>query len=311
MPFTSETELKPNPDVRIFFTGLLILDPNPDPDPNPQLGSEVNTCEVFVNRSAPNHHLSIEVRRKQWGTPDIIMMRHHGDLSFRATPAGQEPRYGMFIRVTGDSDPDNPHPKGVKRYDPASNARPSPEGDGFGLAFDLEGPQFHNEKLEIDKLAGRPSIVLNDAVFYTAAKTRVELEASLTKKDIKTNTDVVVVERLPPFASIIGANIYLDEGGAVIMTWREQGMDKRLSLEKQAEGVSYEIYIVNDPLYEADESPFSIHDELGEYYRLLPKVKERFKVVIPPPVPGEPFPDRGSTTTPCMPVVVGSGGGSS
>jgi hypothetical protein len=306
MPFTSVHKLEENPDVRIFFTGLLILDPNPEPGPgvNPE-----KSCEVFVNRSAPDHHLSIEVRRKREGYPDIIMMRHLGDLSFGAAAQTDMPRYGMFIDVIGGE-----HPRGVRRYDPADGAAPSKEGEAFGLAFDLEGPQFHNAKLEIDKPAGRPSIVLNDAVFYTAVKTQENKKITLAKKDIETDSDVVVVEKLPPFASVIGANIYLDDDdeAAVLMSWRQQGRDKLLTLKKPTGDFTYEIYIANEPLYEADDSPFSTHDEFGEYYRLFPKVpiQDRFRVFVPDEQPEEPDAERGSTTTPCMPIVVGGGGGS-
>lgn len=304
MPFASVTELPADPDVRVFFTGLLILDPNPDPDPGPLLGSNVNACEVFINRSAPDHHLSIEVRRKRAGEPDLIMMRHLEDLSFGAAPPNTPPRYGMLVRVTGRD-----HPRGVRRYDPADPNAPSPEGRGFGFAIDLAGPQFHGGPLEIDRRAGRPSIVFNDAIFYTAATTRGDAAISLLREN------TVIVERLPPFASIFGANIYLDAddpNAEVEISWRQQGLDKILRLRKPPAGESFEIYIANEPLYEQDSSPFAAHDEFAEYYRLLPNVpvQERFRLVVPPPQPGAPpTTDRGSTTTPCMPVVIGGGSG--
>lgn len=294
MPFTSVTELPPDPDVRIFFSGLLILDPNPDPNPEPG----VNTCEVFVHRSAPDHHLSIEVRRKRAGRPDIVMMRHLGPLAFIQPAAGVTPRFGMTIRV-GDG------PQGVRRYDPAGPQDASPEGEGLGYAIDLEGPQFHNGSVgPVSTQGGRPSILFNDAVFYTAARTRDDLNVSLERNG------AVVVPRLDPFASVIGANVYLgaDDENGVVVSWVQQGLHQTLQLLKQ-QGVSYEIYVVNEPLYEPDEPQLPRHDEFTEYYKILPGVStaDRFQMQVPEPDedPETPDPDRGSTTTPCMPVIKG------
>ncbi len=289
MPFTSVTKLPDNPDVRIFFSGLLILDPNPSPDPIPG----VNTCEVYVHRSAPDHQLSIEVRRKRAGKPDIILMRHIGQLAFIAPPSGVDPRFGMTIRVNDD-------PKGVKRYDPPDPDHTSSEGEGLGLAIDLEHlPAQRRESVGgVNSLDGRPSILFNDAVFYTAAKTSKDVTVRL-KKD-----DVVVVEKLDPFARVIGANIYLDNAdSSVLVEWVQQGLPKVLELLKpEDESLSYEIYIVNEPLYEEEEPTLPRHDELKEYFKILPEARERFELEVPSDTPDA---ERGSTTTPCMPVIKG------
>ena len=54
MPFTPIQTLDCKADVKIFFSGLLMLTP-----------FENDSCEVFVHTSAPRHYLTIEVRRKQ------------------------------------------------------------------------------------------------------------------------------------------------------------------------------------------------------------------------------------------------------
>ena len=294
MPFTSQKDLPANPDVKIFFTGLMIIDPNPELDPAPN----VNNCEVFVHRSAPDHRLTVEVRRKRPGKPDIIMMRHAGQLEF-AAQASDTPRFGMFIRVA-------PNPAGVRRYDPPDPNKVSPEGREFALAIDIESPQFHNGSAgRVDTLGGQPSILLNDAVFYTAV-TSDELNGD-RKVTLRKNKEVVA-EQFRPFASIIGANIYLKgQNSSVIMKWREQGRDHLLEMKKPKDGVSYEIYIANEPLFEDDESLFPRHEEFSEYYKILPDVAraDQFVLDIPPAEPGEP---RGSTTTPCMTIVKGGGG---
>jgi len=297
MPFTSTNELPTNPDVRIFFTGLLIIDPNPEGDPQPG----VNTCEVFVHRSAPDHRLSIEVRRKRIGKPDLIMMRHVGQLDFIRPQSGVTPRFGMSIQVNS-TDPDNTEPpQGVRRYDPDDPQNTSPEGDGFGLVIDLAeltnvGP--------VNAPGARPSILINDAVFYTAAKNDPNLVVSVTKDG------QVVVPDLGPFASVIGANIYLRNNERAALSWVRQGLPQRLHLPKVTEeGVSYEIYIVNEPLYETESNLLPPHDELKEYFKIFPQAQDKLEISVPPPQPGTPPINRGSTVTPCMPVTVGGGGG--
>lgn len=292
MPFTSVTELPDNPTVRIFFTGLMIIAPD----------EEKPTCEVFVNRSAPDHHLTIEVRRKTPGKPDEIMMRHVGPLSFIGDG---DPIHGLVIRKVA------PGEKFVKVYEPGT---PSTEGEGLSFAINLQGPEFHNgnpdvgqdpvtelprKLLDVDPLGGRPSLFLDDGVFYTAAKTRPEFEITLKKEGIADKP-------LPPIASLIGANMYLDDDtSSVTMAWRQQGKVQTLVL-KRAPGISYEVYIMNDPLYESDKitdvQTDPKHDEFREYYKILPGVpsSEQFRLAYKRP---EEAVDRGSTRTPCMPVL--------
>ena len=115
------------------------------------------------------------------------------------------------------------------------------------------------------------------------------------------------VRPLDPFASLIGANIYLNEGEVLVMNWRELGLSRTLSLTKpkpNAAGTTYEVYIINDPLYEDEEEPKG-HDELAQYYKVLPSVStdDRFKMEVEfiQPVAS----DKGTSKSPCMPVVVG------
>jgi hypothetical protein len=294
MPFTSQPDLPTNPDVRVFFSGLLIIDPNPQP-----ATLEPNTCEVFVHRSAPDHVLTVEVRRKRQGKADVVLMRHVGQLAFLTPESGVDPRLGMSIRV-------NTNIKGVRRYDPPGPVEPPVEGEGLGLAIDIEQLPSQPRKSvgSVNPLGGRPSILLNDAVFYTAAKTDGGLEVGLKKGD------AVVVPKLDPFASVIGANIYLDTGSSVLVSWVQQGLLQSLELEKpKEEGLSYEIYIVNEPLFESESSGLPRHDELREYFKILPEAEELFELKLPESLPHIPAAKRGSLTTPCMAVLKGGGGG--
>ena len=304
MPFNPTQNLDPNPDVRIFFSGLLMLKP-----------SENDSCEVFVHSSAPRHYLTIEVRRKQTGRPDEVMMRHVGPLSFMENPnSNTDPIHGMEIRKVSESELGG---GGVKSFDPTE---PQPEGapDRLSLAIDLAGAKFHNGNpplrrdgterfLDVDPLGARPSILLTDGTLYTAAKTRPEL--TLTLKDTNGKT----VRDLDPFASLIGAGISLDGESIVTVAWSQQGKRETLSLVKKP-GTYYEIYIINDPLFENDSIPTPDnpkHDEFKEYYKVLQVPSDRqfrLDVKLPDPAAAAPA-DRGSTRTPCMSVILGGGGG--
>ena len=307
MPFTPTPDLRPDPTVRIFFSGLLIIDPSDDGE----------SCEVFVNHSAPKHHLTIEIRRKRPNRPDELMMRHVGPLAFTTTA---QPTHGFLIqkRTTTGSDNIPNDPPGVRRYDPAEPPEDG-EPDSLNLAFNLSGAQLHDgdpvltkvidanasppvvqefNLLDVDPIGGRPSILVNDGVFYTAAKTRDDLEVFLQKEGEPE-------EKLPPFASLIGANIYLDAPNQFLdVTWRNQGRLETLTLRRPRadENFSYEIYIVNDPLFENDSLTEPKHDEFREYYKILPNVstEEQFRLrIIPPPASLT----RGTTRSPCTSIL--------
>ena len=307
MPFTETEVLNETPDVNIFFSGLLVMEP---------VGNDA--CQIFVNASAPRHHLTIEVRRKRQGRPDDLLMRHIGPLAFVSRDqAGEVPLHGMIIRkVDGQN--------AVKAFAPTN---PPPDGTSraFNLAIDMARADLHGQNrelepatasqppkrlLDVDPLGGRPSILLEDGVLYTAAKhePHPEFKVMLKKPDGSE-------KEMPPFARLIGAAITLEEGSHVVILWRQQGKLERLQLMKLP-GVTYEIYIVNDPLFESDAIADVVrnprHDEFAEYYKILHRVptNEQFRLRIKQPDPNTPPPplDRGSTRLPCMPVVVGGGG---
>ena len=305
MSFTPTDTMPGTPDVTIFFSGLMILTPTNN-----------NMCEVFVNSSAPRHFLTIEVRRKQAGRPDELMMRHVGPLAF--APTDQDAIngtqfFGMQIKkVTANG------ATGVQRFVP--NA-PQPDGapDGLAAAIDLHRNDFHKDNpvvgnansqfpfrlLDVEPLGSRPSILLQDGVLYTAAKTRAGVNIQLT--DVNGNK----IRDMEPFASLIGAAIALEANTHVEIQWRQQGKTQVLKLDKVA-ATTYEIYIVNDPLFESetinpDTDPK--HDELQEYYKILSRVptEQQFRLEVPPLDPNAPPPDRGSTRAPCMSVLLGGG----
>lgn len=273
MPFTPVKQVpKEPPSVRIFLTGQLMLQPD----------DASTSCEVFVNRSASNHHLTIEVREKRTGAPDEILMRHHGPLEFRGPDAVE----GLLIQR-------GPTTGSVWMY----TGGPSPFGDSLAAAIDLRSEGFHpSNELAVDFESARPSILIEDGVFHTASKTSIDLKMKLKKGDND-------VRELPPFASLIGVNVYLNADESLNMNWREMGLSRTLQLRKPQGGTSYEIYIINDPLYQDPEEP-KVHDELAQYYKVLPTVPTDDRLKLDIALPEEAATAKGSTKTPCMPVVI-------
>jgi hypothetical protein len=137
--------------------------------------------------------------------------------------------------------------------------------------------------------------MIRDGIFHTAAKTSDNLELKLKKGEKSWRT-------LKAFANLIGVNIYLKEGEKLNLAWRERGLPRTLALTQRPAGMSYEVYIINDPLYD-DPEEAKAHDELAEYYKILPSVSTadrlRLEVTVLEPDP------RGSARTPCMPVIIG------
>ena len=285
MPFTQVPEL-PNqpPTVRIFLTGQLMLQPD----------AESKSCEVFVNRSAPNHQLTVEVREKRPGQPDAILMRHHGPLEFRTDP----PIDGLLIKRIAFSEAEGGFvPAGsIGSYTGAA----TPFGEALNLAIDLRSEGFHpSNEMKVDFDSARPSIIIQDGIFHTACKIQPE------KVKVKLTRGTEPPRPLEPFASLIGANVYLNENERLVMNWLDMGISRTLTLTKPKNaGITYEIYIINDPLFEDEEEP-KAHDELAQYYKVLPSVStnDRFKMEVEfvQPVAN----DKGTSKSPCMPVVVG------
>ena len=279
MPFIPRDDLPPNPDVRIFFVGQLILEPLIDG----------KGCEVFVNRSAGDHELLIEVRRKRPGKPDEIVLRHSGPLPFGppigtppAPPPRVPPRHGLFIFV-------NPTPSGVKRY---TGVSASTEGRKLDLALNMRA--IHDVATgPVEPIGGRPSILLNEGVFYTAD---VYPAGAKLKKKRPFSTPILLGE----FASIIGANIYLSAGQRVQMIYQQEGRSILFPLEKLTGGQSHEVYITNEPPFQDDspQAPFA-HDEFGEYYKILRDVPNIEQFILEVPAPSQ-----GSLRTPCMSVLL-------
>jgi hypothetical protein len=270
MPFNLANTLPPNPDVRIFFSGLMIIQPD----------AEGKTCEVFVNNRADNHQFSIEIRQRRTNLPDAVLMRHFGPLALANSPT-----FGFHIEAS--------NPKGVERY---TGPQLAGGEDSLNLAIDLNDARFHSTQPDVDVSAGRPSIVLNDGIFYTADQASGNLGIKLVRGETQ--------DDMGPFATLIGANIYLNDNETLTVFWTRNGAPQTLEIAKPQLGASFEIYIINDPLFVDREAITERHDDLSEYYLMLPSVplEERCRLEIPEDAFTD---DRGTPTTLCMSTVKG------
>jgi hypothetical protein len=287
--------MPPNPPIRIFFHGLIVLS-SPDGI----------SCVGETHRvPGPPHTLSVEVRVKAPGQPDVILMRHFGNLP------GTHP--GLSIRVTNATS----QPAAYK-YVPSPRFNPiNPTGDeqddDFRWVINLEGSNFHGRPLSVDTHKTRPGILIEGGVcyFYTAL---------LRQGSIGVTQGGANRPPLQGLAAIIGANLYLDNGSEAVVTCHAAGGDFVLPLGAPGGGVSYEIYIDNSPLFE-DASSGHTHSELKEYYGVIQGVPsgEQFNLVFPNLAPdlqregGEvrgslKFNNVGSARIPCQSITLDGNG---
>jgi hypothetical protein len=250
MPFRERTTLPTqNPSVKIFFHGLNILR-SPDG----------LSCIVETHRVPRHPHtLSVEVRTKTPNEPDLILMRHfghfpgdHPGLSISVNPVAGSPATFKYVPIAS--------------FDPERTPTTPTEKKDFRWVINLEADHFHGHTLTVDHEGKtRPGILINSGVYYFYAAQLLMGPIGVVQGDTpKLN--------LAAMASIIGANLYLDDGSEAVITWRSGRDEFELPLAKPnvAAGVHYEIYIDNSPLFEPVSGPR--HSELVEYYRVIPGI---------------------------------------
>lgn len=245
MPFQPIQSMLSNPTIRIFFHGLIIVR-SPD---------GVCCLAELHHDNDETHTLSVEVRAKTEGQADIVLMRHSGYLS------GGD--VGLSINVTkGTSDPAAYKYVPTRSFDPR-NPIHGERDDDFRWVINLESENFHGRELEVKTPKTRPGVRIENGVCYLYT-------ARIKKGDIEVFQGYDPKWRLKGIASVVGANLYLDdEGEAVVTCHRGDAGDFVLPIYKPTDNrVSYEIYIDNSPLFEPPSAPAS-HSELKEYYKVL------------------------------------------
>lgn len=242
MPFTPVTDM-PNaaPDVRIYFHGLLIL-----------RSEDGATCEVGVHPSATNHSLSIEVRTRRPQKPDVIHMRHFGNLHGRGP--------GMTMEVSSFAGTPVAY-KHTPATPPDFDTGQGVDTD-FRWVMNLEGALFHERQLDSDVFRTQHHILLRggEYFFHTADRT--------SGLPIVREGGGKPERPLASIASIVGANLYLHEGQCFVVRWNDGRKEQTLPLEKPAAGIVHEVYVENSPLFEEQSAP-QRHSELRAYYQII------------------------------------------
>jgi hypothetical protein len=241
MPFQIKTTL-PESTIRIFFHGLTVL----------RAADDKASCSVEIHRNAKSEHFfSAEVRAKIEGKPDIILMRHFGNLQ------GTHP--GLTLEVSPA-----PSTPTVYKFQPTKAFDPTQENGGDAQDFrwitNLEA--LHHSVLSVDVTQTRPGILIKNGLYYFYAAARLVSPITITQGG-KPQSQIAAL------ASIVGANLFLEDGSEAILTWNEEGVIQTLHLEKPLQaGTSYEIYFDNSPLF-ADQSIGATHSEFPEYYEII------------------------------------------
>jgi len=279
MPFKLETEFpKRQPDVQVFFHGLLMLIPKAD-------SSE---CLVGVHRLTNDHRLSVEVRVRGAEAPDPPLLRLSGPLDST----------GLKIRVfPGTQDGVRKFEKDQTNFDrsvPGLDAN-NPNGNDprdFRWCVDLQTQQAAMPIFQIDPTGISPSITMTDGLFHTARLT----DPSIVKVQlIRSNGNKEPLERV---ARIIGANIYLEDNQKVVLDWFADGKEQKLDLPKIKDDRTALIYIDNSPSLMPSGKPD--HSEFIEYFKVTnadTPFDVDFDIVGPA--------TAGTDLAPCMSVPVG------
>jgi hypothetical protein len=272
------------PDVDIIFHGQLLLRPSADE----------KSCEVAVNPVAVKHILSIEARTKIPNQPDVIEMQHHGPLNFRE-PEGvtieveQAADPAFVFKCVGDGAPDYRTGEGAVSED-------------FRWVLNLEGDQFHNTALTCPIFTNRQNVInlKNGQYFF--------------RTGIRSGQDLTYVRRLlgenptdfKRIGAIARASVFLNPTQVVVMRWFDGTSERALNLRKVS-GASHEIYIQNTPLFLPDSEAIG-HDELAEYYKILPTVGADHRFTFHTVRQGGTR-DKGTPTIPCQVVRLDGPGG--
>lgn len=277
---------RPEPDVKIFFHGQLLL-----------RSEDGITCEVGVNPCATDHVLTIEVRTKMPGKLDLINMRHIGPLHFR------QPE-GMTIEITESEEDDPPPPAAWKciTNDPIDyTAGTGAPDEDFRWMLNLEGRLFHQKKLKPDIFGTQHVLKLQGGQYFFHTALRMDRRLTFTR----TGGGLDDLE-LKGIGAIASASVFLAEEQSVVLRWNDCSEERTLTLTK-SEDATYEIYIENTPLFvEVDPSNLSKHEELSQYYKVIREISSTslsaaFSLV---PSRDSDLGETGSPSIPCQAMIL-------
>jgi hypothetical protein len=170
MPFDSSPQINPNPDVRIFFEGLLILTPGQD--------ATSKRCDVYaINHHSTEHELFVEVSIDE-PQPSLPILRIGRKVA----------QFGLEIGTTS--------PAGVMKFEPSA----APAAAPYPLREAMDLKTLH-PNAQLNSAGLHPVIKIRDVVLYTATH---------RDREVRILSPQVACRDREPLALIIGANIHLN-----------------------------------------------------------------------------------------------------
>jgi hypothetical protein len=171
----------------------------------------------------------------------------------------------------------------------------------FRWILNLEGGLFHEGRLNAPIFGSQNVIRLAGGEYFF--QTALRADGRLLYKRTGGGKNDKDLRRI---GAIAKASVFLFTGQQVVMRWNDGSQEQVLTLTKTP-GTTYEIYIQNAPLYQPSSGPEIYHDELVEYYKVIPTTGAKFQLTpIPPatPVGEEPPGEEGSPDIPCQVMVL-------
>jgi len=236
--------LPDNPTITVTFDGLLLL----------FFGKNKSFCQIGLLEPDELHCLKITGKTKPSGKPIKFPKKIDGDVVIEA-----------------------PGRDGVNTYE---SKKGEDRQNDFHWLVDLEGKDFYNRKLEINRDGIHQSLFFYKGLFYTVKKQRVRVFHGGK------------FEREEDVARIIGCNLYLKEGERAILRY---GLRSKESIEFPYEpGVSYSIRF-------STICPGRPGDFKRYYEVVKVKPKDQYDIRGSANNPGRPVP-RGEGRLPCNPA---------
>jgi hypothetical protein len=261
----------PNPDVTIFFTGLLVLclDTN-------------HNFQVGVHSTAEDHDLKLTIIKRL--PAPLIASTFTTHLS------------NGFLRSLGNLSlsVENPVPPST---DPRFFSRD--DAQDFGLVLDLENKAYHHALTRKPGRVLKPILHVAGALFYTASATPDAYQLDST---IGPPTTIPV----GPVAEAAAANFYLSDGQFVALRLGEGGPEL-LRLTKGDRTV-YEITIDNsDAAGQASLPPARRSPHFPHYYEIFDLVPPDVQFDLDKVLLASPNPREIATplSPPCNPIGLG------
>lgn len=261
------------PDVEIIFHGQILL------------RSDGTSCEAAINPLAINHQLSIHVRTKISGQADLIHMRHHGPLNFRNP--------GMTIELDPPSDTLAAWRCVAETAINYQNDNVTPAED-FRWVLNMEGDQFHNTRLNCNAFGTQHVVRLESGEYFFRTGARAPLGLKYVRKLGGQNpTDFRRI------GAIARASLFMNATQTLNVRWNDGLAEQLLPLDKPRANAIHEVYIEHTPLFLRPGSILG-HDELVEYYKILPGVAASGRFTFQSAQEPSGLPDAGTPTIPCQ-----------